>query len=491
MVFLYKTSKEAPSGQLKLSAFVLEFACFAKYERTAKKQSPAIPQIVIHIKVQDCKNYISYGTKFVLFEKRGEGKRRWIARHWKGYIIIMNRWKSMRVWARAAYLLVGLCILLSPIFSLGVYAAEEKPLGEAENTMISDTSGDIEALLLTDECRSSQDEKGEVATEAREALSDNIKVGSRLYELFFGNGKKCKSLIVGGEVFGAKIKQKYVSVVESERIPALRSGDIILSVNGKEVKSSGDVRDIVNAAHGESVTLRARHRGSDIAIEVRPTLEDGEYRLGLTLRDGAMGIGTLTFIDPETGAFGGLGHGICDAESGAVIDMENGTVSGVLLSGIHRGECGKPGELSGILTEECYGKIETNSDCGVFGVLSDTSLSHGELLPVACRDEIKEGAAEIVSTLKNGKCHRYSIEITDIDRDSLGPKSFRVKVTDPTLKALTGGIIRGMSGSPIIQDGKLVGAVTHVMIADPTEGYGIFIENMLNAAQSQVQPKAA
>ena len=321
------------------------------------------------------------------------------------------------------------------------------------------------------------------------ALSDNVRVSSRLWELLFKKEeKKVVSLIPGGDIFGVKLKQKYVSVVESEGIPALSEGDIILSINGKEIKSADEVSRLINASGGESVTIRARHKGEDIGIEIKPKYENGEYKLGISLRDGAMGIGTITFIDPSTGAFGGLGHGICDG-SGDVIYMDSGIVSGALLGGIHRGETGKPGELTGILTEDVDGIITANNECGVFGVLNkipDASAA----ISIGTRDQVHEGEATIISTLKNGKSAEYKIEILDIDRSSDGSKSFRIRVTDETLKALSGGIVRGMSGSPIIQDGKLVGAVTHVLVANPTEGYGIFIENMLNAAENNV-PKAA
>ena len=320
--------------------------------------------------------------------------------------------------------------------------------------------------------------------EAVNAQSDNIKVGSRLLDLLFGDSKDKRRLIPGGNVLGIKIDQEHVSVVESKGIPALSAGDVILSVNGKEVKSAEDVKSIVQKSGGDSVTVKARHKGNTVTIEVRPRLEDGEYMIGLTLRDGAMGIGTLTFIDPETGAFGGLGHGITDSESGEIIEMDSGTVTGVILGGIHKGECGKPGELTGILTDENLGTLTRNNDCGVFGKLSANALNVGESIPIATRDEVHEGEAVIISTVKNGKPMPYTVRISEVDRQNNGSKCFRIEVTDKTLIAISGGIVRGMSGSPIIQDGKLVGAVTHVMVADPTEGYGIFIENMLNASQA-------
>ena len=332
-----------------------------------------------------------------------------------------------------------------------------------------------------------------VVDECEPALSDNVKVGSRLYELFFGSDKteENKSLVVGGGVFGVKIRQKHVTVTESKGVPALKAGDVILSVNGERVSTAADVKRLVEKSGGESVTIRALHAGNEIGVEVRPTLEDGEYRLGISLRDGAAGLGTITFIDKETGLFGGLGHGICDSESGEVISMESGEVLGVILGGVHKGECGKPGELCGILTDSDLGDLNVNSECGVFGIITDPSMLSGSELEIADKSEVKEGEATIISTIKNGKPSEYKVEIYDIDQSSTGSKSFRIRVTDETLKALTGGIVRGMSGSPIIQNGKLIGAVTHVMVADPTEGYGIFIENMLSVAKSEVMPKAA
>lgn len=323
-------------------------------------------------------------------------------------------------------------------------------------------------------------------------LADNVQVGSRFWELFFGEKDSDKeiALIPGGQVFGVKIRQKYVTVIESRGIPALKSGDIILSVNGEEVKSASDVKRIVQHSGGSSITIRAIHQGGEVALEIRPQFENGEYKLGLTLRDGAAGLGTVTFIDPDSGLFGGLGHGICDADSGEVISMDSGEVCGVILGGIHKGESGKPGELCGVLTEKDLGDLSINSECGVFGIITDIPSS-AQPISIGRRDEIVEGEATIISTLKNGKTAEYKIEIYDIDRDSDGSKSFRVRVIDETLKALTGGIVRGMSGSPIIQNGKLIGAVTHVLVADPTEGYGIFIENMLKTSGYIDRQKAA
>ncbi len=327
-----------------------------------------------------------------------------------------------------------------------------------------------------------------------EALSDNVKVDSRLGELFFGStayASENLTLIPGGGVFGIKMKQKHVTVIDSSGVPALSEGDIILSINNKSVNTVEEIKEIVEKCGGKSVTIRALHKGSEIAIEARPAEDNGNYNLGLGLRDSASGIGTVTFYDPKTGAFGGLGHGICDAETGEVIGMESGDVTGVILGGIHKGESGKPGELSGILKNTPLGQLVTNNECGVFGTLNKKSIIPSATpLKVGKKEDLHEGEAIIISTLKNGKSAEYKIRIYDIDRSSTGSKSFRISTSDPALIAISGGIVRGMSGSPIIQDGKLVGAVTHVMVANPTEGYGIFIENML-ANMPKALPEAA
>ena len=203
--------------------------------------------------------------------------------------------------------------------------------------------------------------------------------------------------------------------------------------------------------------------------------------IGVFLRDSAAGIGTVTFIDKETGLFGGLGHGICDPDTGAPVSIRRGEVRRAVITGILRGSAGKPGEMRGHLDKEKVGALVKNDACGVFGVFTECPVSRE--VEIAYRHEVKEGNATLYTTL-DGECVTpYTVKISAIDREATGNKCFTVTVTDAALLAKTGGIIQGMSGSPIIQNGKLVGAVTHVMINDPTTGYGIFIENMLNAAQ--------
>ena len=330
----------------------------------------------------------------------------------------------------------------------------------------------------------------------------SVEVGSRFFELIFGKKDKNKPsetirLCLGGDAFGVKISGSGVTVskiVHETAGALLRADDKILSIDNQAISSISEVKNILNSSGGKALDFEILRNGKKINLNIAPHAVGNEYHLGVILSDGASGIGTITYYDPETLAFGGLGHGICEKDSQNVLKMTRGEVTGVILSGARRGEAAKPGELRGVLTDMILGSVDKNTACGVFGTLKSEALSENSeykrSVEVASRDEIKEGAATIISTVKSGNKSEYGIEIYDIDRSSTESKSFKIRVTDDTLLALTGGIVRGMSGSPIIQDGKLVGAVTHVMVADPTEGYGIFIENMLSAAEVPIQKAA-
>ena len=315
-------------------------------------------------------------------------------------------------------------------------------------------------------------------------------------------------LIPGGMPFGIRVEMDGVMVVGLSEIkcggktcrPAheagVRKGDILLSVNGKDVKNAEEASAAIAAA-GEkplALCLRRGEEQKNITLTPKKSDADGQYRCGLWLRDSASGIGTVTFIEPKSGAFGGLGHGVCDGDTGALVALGRGSVLSVQLGEAVKGECGKPGELRGSFTGKRLGRLLSNSPTGVFGILSDpASLSGGKYgaLPVAAAKDVKEGAATVLCTTDSGTPQEYAVEIFAIDHSARPTKSFSVRVTDPALLEKTGGIVQGMSGSPIIQNGKLVGAVTHVLVDDPTTGYGIFIENMLTSALPQKQGKAA
>ena len=360
------------------------------------------------------------------------------------------------------------------------------------------TTARLRGMLLSLLCVSALISPMNVQAKSEQAPSENIEISSRILDLFFGKKEtkeKTLYLCPGGQAFGMKIRQNGATVTaihdpESAAGRQLAVGDIILSIGGTPIEGAQDLCEKLSAQNAPfSLTvLRGKEKK---ALLIHPEHTDGGYRLGIEVKDSAAGIGTVTYIDPENGAFGGLGHGICAPDTGELYPMKSGTATEVILGGVLKGASGKPGELRGVLSHTEIGSLTKNSDCGVFGMLSLKNRSLPSPIPVGTRDEVTAGPAEILSSIKNGAPARYQIRITEIDRSAKDSKSFRIEVTDPTLIALTGGIVRGMSGSPIIQDGKLIGAVTHVLVANPTEGYGIFIENMLNAAQSQVQPKAA
>ena len=342
------------------------------------------------------------------------------------------------------------------------------------------------------------------AEESYEAyLPEGCEVNSRFLEALFGKRGGAKgdgkgdatpvTLIAGGDVFGIRIKENCITVVDSRDCDDIKEGDKIISIDGVEVKTISDVKGALASLDGGDITLKIKRRDHIKTVTIRPEVVGDEVRLGISVRDGAAGIGTVTYYDVERGVFGGLGHGICDPDTSLPIEISEGVVCGVILGGVQKGAEGKPGELCGVLTSDTYGTLYANTELGVFGELSPGENGANPEYPIATRDEVKEGEATIISTVKNGKKAEYSVKIFDVNESSTGTKSFKIKVTDPALIALTGGIVRGMSGSPIIQDGRLVGAVTHVLVANPTEGYGIFIENMLNASQEARNelPKAA
>ena len=319
---------------------------------------------------------------------------------------------------------------------------------------------------------------------------------------------------VGGMPFGVKFYTEGILVVGFCDVdvtsggggtrnvnPAKNAGlkirDVITAVNGKAPAGAATLTKAVEESGGKPVTLtikRVSHgsaisaskkvnepQATELTVSVTPAYSASEnrYKTGLWVRDSGAGIGTVTFIIPGSNAFAGLGHGICDGDTGDLIPMQRGQVTDVTVSGIDKGEVGAPGAIKGYFAPGKTGSLLGNTECGVYGIFASLPASAVDQLPIGTRRDVQEGEATILCTLDNGKVGRYKIQITSVDRDATGSKCFTISVTDPALIQKTGGIVQGMSGSPVIQNGKLVGAVTHVLINDPTCGYGIFIENML------------
>ena len=304
-------------------------------------------------------------------------------------------------------------------------------------------------------------------------------------------------LYLGGMPFGVKFLTDGIIVsgfndnaTGENRNPAreagLRINDVILSINGGQLLGATELNEAVERSNGKPISVKYSRGGLQYTASLTPVYSkaEGRYSLGIYVRDSGAGIGTITYVIPKTQEFAGLGHGICDAASGQLIPMQRGSVVGVKINGIVKGLSGSPGEVKGYFNSGKTGTLLGNTDCGVFGVLAELPKNIStETVEIGLRDSLKEGKAYICSQLDGEKVEKYEAEIKDIQKDATGNKCFTVKITDKRLISKTGGIIQGMSGSPIIQNGKLVGAVTHVLINDPTTGYGIFIENMLNAAQ--------
>jgi len=304
-------------------------------------------------------------------------------------------------------------------------------------------------------------------------------------------------LYPGGMAFGVKFFTEGVLVVGLTDIvgfggtvcPArdagIDKGDIVLSVNGTAVSSATALRDTVAAADGKPISMEIK-RGTEVfTATVYPALcaEDNSYKAGLWVRDSTAGIGTVTYINAANGSFGGLGHGICDSDTGTVMPLGKAVVVDVDITGVRKGAAGNPGELKGTFDKIQRGTITQNTETGVYGTFSTLPQGLGTPMQVGLKEELKTGKAFIYTTLSGNTPQKYEIAIEKIYKNSGATKNFLIKVTDSHLLKETGGIVQGMSGSPVIQNGKIVGAVTHVLINDPTRGYGIFIENMLAAAE--------
>ena len=265
----------------------------------------------------------------------------------------------------------------------------------------------------------------------------------------------------------------------------LQAGDKILEANGKFLENKEMLMEMVEKSEGKEVSLLVERNGRERELSVLPVFSeaDGSYKIGVWIRDSIQGIGTVTYIDPNSGTFGALGHGVYDADTDMLMDIRDGSLAAAELTGIVKGQKGKAGELTGkIDLQEKVGAVEENTETGIFGA-AESVLFEEDALPVAEKSEIRKGKAKVLSDLEGKGICAYEIEIEGFRKnDSRNHRDMTVRITDERLLQLTGGIVQGMSGSPIIQDGKLVGAVTHVLVNDPTRGYGIFIENMLNAA---------
>ncbi|HIT19751.1 MAG TPA: SpoIVB peptidase [Candidatus Fimivivens faecavium] len=300
-------------------------------------------------------------------------------------------------------------------------------------------------------------------------------------------------VIPGGRPFGIKMFTEGVMVVGMSDMdvsgqmqnPAkragIKAGDIILEMNGQKVSFNEDVGKIVSESNGQPVDVMVKRDDKVFHTSLQPISSptDGVFRAGIWVRDSSAGIGTMTYYNPATGVFGGLGHAICDIDTGDIMPLASGEAVDVTITGVNRGSSGSPGELKGMFSgTSAIGSLILNGETGVFGTCGFSPIQ-AEPVELAVRSEVELGPATIYTTVNGKTPEAFSIVIEKIAAGDNNPtKNMVIRVTDPKLLEKTGGIVQGMSGSPILQNGRLVGAVTHVFVNDPTRGYGIFAENM-------------
>lgn len=299
-----------------------------------------------------------------------------------------------------------------------------------------------------------------------------------------------RQVIPLGSAFGIKLFTDGVIVASLSDIyteegvccPAAEAGilpgDYLLQADGQDIPDNGALARYIGSSQGEAISFQVRREDQVFSVEVTPVYGEGSFKTGMWVRDSAAGIGTLTFYDPATGVFAGLGHGICDMDTNGVMALKSGEPAPITLSGIVKGQADSPGQLRGYFSsEESLGTLLANRETGVYGTLHQAPA--GEAVETLTREEVASGPVQLLVSLDETGPQLYEAEIQEIINRDKTTKNLVVQVTDPRLLERTGGIVQGMSGAPILQNGKLAGAITHVFTEDPTLGYGIFISNML------------
>ena len=304
-----------------------------------------------------------------------------------------------------------------------------------------------------------------------------------------------KNVILGGQHFGIRLYTNGLVVSETSPVDTdqglshpseqagIQSGDIILSVDGKQLKTNEQLLDTVKTSEGRSISITAIRNGEKYSTSITPVKDKElqEYRTGLYVRDSCAGIGTMTYTDPQNKSFAGLGHGICDAESGSIMPLLRGDIVNADITSVRKSLCGSPGTLNGCFSDNVpLGTLRLNSEHGVYGTMN--SLPRNPVtIPVAYKQEVVSGYAQLYTTIDGSSPCFYDVQIESISYNNLNTeKNMIIRVTDPELLSKTGGIVQGMSGSPIIQNDMLVGALTHVFVNEPDCGYAVFAENMIS-----------
>ena len=299
-------------------------------------------------------------------------------------------------------------------------------------------------------------------------------------------------IIASGETVGIKLNMDGILIVGSYEInghnslmeSGLKQGDIINTINNKEVHTVDEMVDIISNCNCDSLKISYMRNNKTLKTTLPLYKDDGLLKTGLYIKDSISGVGTLTFIDPETKLFGVLGHEIADATTGEIIDITDGIIFDSKITGITRSTEGSPGEKNAILyTDKVNGEIYENTNKGIFGKYT-SKIDNEKLYKVANVDDIKMEDAKILTVLDGSEVGEFSIKITSVEETANKLKNIQFEITDKDLLDKTNGIIQGMSGSPIVQGDYIIGAVTHVVVNDPHRGYGILITNMLEEAEN-------
>ena len=309
-------------------------------------------------------------------------------------------------------------------------------------------------------------------------------------------------LIPGGQAVGVALRTQGVLVVsktaKGEVKTPLRAGDVILSVEGEPVQSAAALSEQLNALDSDTARLCVLRGGRELTLTAAAPVDqaDGRRRLGVWVRDSTAGVGTLSYIDPQSGAYGALGHAIVDADTGETLTVQDGALMRATVVGVTRAQTGRAGELRGSFLKEGeqIGTLSVNGAYGIYGELdaAPEGARYPQGLPVGSRSAVHTGAASILSTVDGDGPQEYGIEIVRcFAQDEPSQKGMIIRVTDERLLQKTGGIVQGMSGSPILQDGRIIGAVTHVYLNDSTQGYGMYIEWMLEQSDRMTAQERA
>lgn len=392
--------------------------------------------------------------------------------------------KCVRVFSLICFLMSGIVMMLIIIGYVRI--PDEMTIGEYDEINVGKTYV----------CQALVNYGDDGATSVENEYTTSVK----LFNIFPIKSAKVKVsrrryVVPGGNAFGIRLYTKGVMVIRVDEVSTdsgnvspgkkagLKEGDMIISVDGVEIYRNKELAAMVAASNGKTLKLVIERDSKKKEIQFTPAYcsEDKTYKGGLWVRDSTAGIGTVTWYDRTNGIFAGLGHAVCDADTGEIMPLSGGDAVKAEIKGCYKGTSGSAGELCGVFSSGTIGSLYLNGETGIYGIM-DSFDKNENVIPVALRQEVQSGAAQIICTVDANGADYYDIEIEKIFNNDENQRNMIVKVTDSRLLEKTGGIVQGMSGSPIIQNGMLVGAVTHVFVDDPTEGYGIFAENMIETA---------